>query len=200
MKRTGRSLSTAFLSLVLLLSAVSALGAPPPAMACSCMQPEPMAAYRGDPLKLVFLGTIARAGPGGVDVAIERWFQGGFATMVRLDGETFGDQSAACQVRLPDVGTSWVFVAFIPEPGGEPQVNLCTPHALRFTMEGQVMFDEIVATFGEGAVAGGPSPGPETESAPDVLMVGASVAAAALAGLALFGVAAALARRRGTGD
>jgi hypothetical protein len=196
MKRTCRSLRTAVLPLVVLLSVFVA---PPPAMACSCVQPEPMAAYRGDPLKLVFLGTIASAGPGGVEVAVERWFQGGFAPVVRLDGEMFGDQSAACQIRMPEVGTSWVFVAFIPEPGGEPQANLCTPHALRFTIEGQVMLNEILATFGQGAAAGGPSPGPDIEPSPDVLVAGATVAAAALAGLALLGVAAALARRRRAG-
>lgn len=191
--RTRRSLLNAALPFALLLAAFAA---PPPMRACSCIQPEPMAAYRGDPLKLVFVGTIASAGPEGVEVAVERWFQGASAAVVRFAGEMFGDQSAACQTPLPPVGSRWIYVAFIANPGEQPQVNLCTPHARLDTPEGQTMTNEALAAFGSGAPPVGEPPGPAVEATPAWLGPAAAVGIAALLGLVVFGAVTALGRRR----
>jgi hypothetical protein len=158
-----------------------------------------MAAYRGDPLKLVFMGTIANAGPGGVDIAVERWFQGASAAVLRLAGDMFGEQSAACQTPVPPVGSRWIYVAFIPNPGQQPQINLCTPHARLDTLEGQAMALEVMAAFGPGAPPIGTSPGPDVEPTPDLLGPAAAIGAAVLLGLVVFGAVLAVGRRRRTG-
>jgi hypothetical protein len=191
--RNRRSLLTAVLPLALLLAAFAA---PPPMRACSCIQPEPMAAYRGDPLKLVFIGTIASAGPAGVEVAVERWFQGASAASVRLAGEMFGDGGASCQTPMPPVGSRWIYVAFIANPGEQPQVNLCTPHARLDTPEGQTMTNEALATFGPGAPPVGEPPGPEVQSTPDLFGPAVAVGMAVLLGLAVFGAVAVIGRWR----
>lgn len=195
--RTRRSLLTAVLPLILLLAAFAA---PPPIRACSCMQPEPMAAYRGDPLKLVFVGTIASAGPAGVEVAVERWFQGASAAVVRLAGEMFGDGGASCQTPLPPVGSRWIYVAYIANPGEQPQVNLCTPHARMDTPEGEAMTKEALAAFGSGAPPVGPPAGPEVEPTPPLLGPAIALGGAALLGVVLFGAVAVIGRRRRAGS
>lgn len=194
--RIRRSLLTAVLPLTFLLGAFAA---PLPVRACSCMQPEPMAAYRGDPLKLVFVGTIASAGPAGVEVAVERWFQGASAAIVRFASEMFGDQSAACQTPLPPVGSRWIYVAYIGNPGEQPQVNLCTPHARMDTPEGEAMATEALAAFGSGAPPVGPPAGPEVEPTPPLLGPAVALGGAALLGLIVFGAVVAVGRRRRTG-
>ena len=195
--RNRRSLLTAVLPLVLLLVAFAA---PAPIRACSCIQPEPMAAYRGDPLKLVFVGTIATAGPAGVEVTVERWFQGASAAVVRFAGEMFGPESAGCQTPLPPVGSRWIYVAFIANPGEQPQVNLCTPHARLDTPEGQTMTNEALAAFGSGAPPVGEPAGPAVEPTPTWLGPAAAVGLAILLGLLVFGGIAVASRRRRTGS
>ncbi|MEX2011063.1 MAG: hypothetical protein WEF51_02375 [Chloroflexota bacterium] len=194
--RIRRSLLTAVLPLTLLLAAFAA---PPPMRACSCIQPEPMAAYRGDPLKLVFVGTITASGPAGVEVAVERWFQGASAAVVRLAGEMFGEQSAGCQTPLPPVGSRWIYVAFIANPGEQPQVNLCTPHARLDTPEGQSMTNDALAAFGSGAPPVGPPEDPEVEAMPAWLGPAAAVGMAVVLGLVVFGAVVAVGRRRRVG-
>jgi hypothetical protein len=146
MRRLGR------LSLVLAVSLWSATAWAIPAAACSCMAFEGMKVFAGDPLKQIFSGTITASGQDGAVVAVERWFQGTGEPTVRLAGE-FGNQSAACQVMPPPVGSRWLYVAFIPKVGDPAQVNLCTPQGrldhggdpTGFEMEA-----EAIAVFGAG--------------------------------------------------
>jgi hypothetical protein len=165
-RRLGR------LSLVLAVSLWSATAWAVPAAACSCVGFEGMKAYAGDPLKQVFSGTITASGRDGALVAVDRWFQGTGEATVMLAGE-FGDQSAACQVMPPPVGSRWLYVAFIPKAGDPAQVNLCTPQGrldhggdpTGFEMEA-----EAIAVFGAGQ---DPSP-IETEPQPPQVTPGIS--------------------------
>jgi hypothetical protein len=176
---------------------------PGTAVACSCIAPEPMAAYVGDASKVVASGTILPTGQPAVDVAVDRWFQGPGGPVLRLSPDGFSDQGggADCRVPYPAAGSSWIFVAFVANAGEPPQVNLCTPQARLDTPEGQAMLDDAIATFGEG-VAANPSPGPAGDpvsavgdavggALPVVLAVGAI-------GLVFAGVAIVLRRSGGT--
>jgi hypothetical protein len=193
-RRVGR------LFLVMALSLWSATAWALPAAACSCMAFEGMKAYVGDPLKQIFTGTITASGQDGALVAVDRWFQGTGEATVRLAGG-FGNQSAACQVMPPPVGSRWLYVAFIPNPGDPPQVNLCTPQA-RLGAAGAAVVEmerEAIAVFGAGLA---PSIEPHepppavvpTAVAQDMIpMIAAGIGATVML---LFGGLALLARRR----
>ena len=117
------------------------------ALACSCVQPQPMAGYAGEPNAIVFAGSIA-PGTERVVVRVETWFKGGPDPLVELDASAFGTHEESCQVGRPAAGSRWIFVAFIPEPGADPQVNLCTPHALLDSPDGRAMLADARAVFG----------------------------------------------------
>jgi hypothetical protein len=128
------------------------LGYAAPVAACSCVQPQPMAAYRGDPSQTIFTGIVQPPDAKGVPVTVTRWFQGqGGAAIVWLDAGSFGADGASCGTPLPPAGSEWIFVSYRTETGGLG-VNLCTPHAPASAAEGQALFADAVATFGEGQV------------------------------------------------
>jgi hypothetical protein len=125
-----------------------------PVAACSCMGPEPMAAYVGSPERAIFSGTVQAPEPVGTPVVVTRWFQGeGAAGIVWIKGE-WGQDGASCGTPLPPAGTEWIFVASRFE--GELAVNLCTPHAAVGSDAGAAMLADAIATFGDG---GGAPPG-----------------------------------------
>jgi hypothetical protein len=121
---------------------------------------------------------------------------------VALAADGFGDQSAACQEPWPPVGSHWIWIAFIPEPGQAPQVNLCTPKAQIGTPEGEAMLAEVGEVFGPGrsappvleGTAGSPAITPEPSLDARVLLL--PLAAAAGVGVVLFGAVYALGRSR----
>lgn len=127
-----------------------------PAMACSCVGPQPMAAYAGDPAQVIFTGVVQPPDGRGVPVKVSRWFQGmDPAQVVWLDHASFGLDGvvSSCGTALPPAGAEWIFVAWKSE-GSELSVNLCTPHAAASDPAGQAMFKDAIATFGEGIVPG----------------------------------------------
>jgi hypothetical protein len=126
-----------------------------PAFACSCVQPQPMAAYgTGD--YAVFSGTTGPSDARGVPVRIARWFSGpGPAPVIYLAASSFGD-SAACGTQLPRAGTDWIWVASI-QAGGDPLTGLCDPHGQIGTQEGDALFADAVTAYGGVAV---PDPPP----------------------------------------
>ena len=148
-----------------LLSALFALGfllaTAIPAAACSCIAPQPMAAYAGDPTQVVFTGVVMSPDARGVPVQVTHWFQGNDpAAIVWLDRSGFGADGASCGTAMPPVGAEWIFVSYKAETG-DLGVNLCTPHAAASDATGQAMYKDAVATFGEGitvADPGGSSP------------------------------------------
>ena len=57
---------------------------------------------------------------------------------------------------MPPVGAEWIFVAYKAETG-DLGVNLCTPHAAASDPTGQAMYNDAVATFGDGIVVADPA-------------------------------------------
>jgi len=157
--RAGALIVAATLALgILLWTAV-------PAVACSCMGPQPMAAYRGDPTQAIFTGVVQAPEARGVPVRVTRWFQGPSPDpLVWLDGRGFGVDGASCGTPLPPAGTEWIFVAYRTETG-QLGVHLCTPHAAASDATGQAMFADAVATFGQGLVMD-PVPAPTPTTSP----------------------------------
>lgn len=137
-----------------------------PVAACSCMGPEPMAAYAGSPERVIFSGTVQGPDARGNPVVVTRWFQGeGAAGIVWIKGEWGGD-GASCGTTMPPAGTEWIFVASRFE--GELGVNLCTPHAAVASEAGAAMLADAIATFGDGGGAPpGESPPPEAPAQPE---------------------------------
>jgi hypothetical protein len=158
-----------------------------------------MADYRGDSSHMVLMGRVASVAPTGVDVQVERWYQGPGGATVSFGPDGFGDQGAACQDPWPAVGSRWIWVAWVPELGARPQTNLCTPKAAIESPEGEAMLASIVRAFGTGTPVEPPSEtAPEPPPAPPAgeLALVAIIAAVTLAPLALFGAVILLARRR----
>ena len=191
----------------ILLSAIIAggflLGTAIPAAACSCVGPQPMSAYAGDPDQVVFSGIVQPPDDRGVPVRVTHWFQGpDVNALVWLDRDGFGADGASCGTVLPPAGTEWIFVAYRTD-GRELGVNLCTPHAPASEAEGQAMFADAVATFGERVVLD-PVPDSPTATPPTTTPAasdGSSLPVPLLIALATFvaGLAAAVALILGRG-
>ncbi len=194
--RTARPITAA-------ISALFALGfllaTAVPAVACSCVGPQPMSAYAGDPNQVVFTGVVMPPDGRGVPVQVTRWFQGSDpAASVWLDRSGFEADGASCGTAMPPIGAEWIFVSWKSEEG-QLTVNLCTPHASASDPTGQAMFKDAIATFGEGITPADPNAGTTTESgglpALPVLAGGAVVL------MLVFGVAAVmLLARSGRGE
>ncbi len=159
--RHHRERLMAFLAAVALAAGILVATAVP-AVACSCVEPQPMAAYAGDADSIIFTGIVQPPDAGGVPVRVTRWFQGpDRSAFVRLAGAGFGADGASCGTPLPAAGTEWIFVAYRSPDGPELGVNLCTPHASAASAEGRAMFVDAIGTFGEGFVVD-PVPSPPT--------------------------------------
>jgi hypothetical protein len=147
---------TSLLALVALLSTGLWLTAAGPTFACSCVAPEPLAAYSTTDYA-IFSGTTGPSDARGVPVRVENWFSGpGPAPIVYLAASSFGD-SASCGTNLPAAGTDWIWVAYLPEDGGDPGTGLCNPHAQLGTPEGDAMLADAISTFGGGPTTDPPA-------------------------------------------
>ena len=165
--------------------------------ACSCAAPGPMAEYDGAG-NAVFSGTAGPLDGRGVPVRVATWYHGaGAAPLVYLAKAGFGD-SASCGTTVPTAGTSWIWVTWLPEGGGDPQSGLCSPSAQLGTPEGDAMVADATATFGGAPPDGAELDPPGAVTGPTVPADAAvPVLVATLAvGVALLVVVAALARRR----
>lgn len=153
---------TSLLVLVALLSTGLWLTAAGPTFACSCVAPEPLAAYATKDYA-IFSGTTGPSDARGVPVRVATWFSGsGPAAIVYLSARSFGD-SAGCGTNLPAPGTAWIWVAWLPEDGGDLGTGLCNPHAQLGTPEGDAMLADAISTYG-GVMTTEP-PGAPTGSA-----------------------------------
>lgn len=154
-------LSIAFLSMALWLTAAA------PTLACSCVQPEPMAAY-GTADNAIFAGTAGPSDARGVPVRVATWFYGrDAAPIVYLSAQSFGD-SASCGTSAPPAGSAWIWVAFLPEGGGDPITGLCSPHGQLDTPEGDALLKDATATYGGTAPPGSTATDPPGAAPPDI--------------------------------
>lgn len=215
MGRTIIRLRAATGSFILAAALLLGLGTAIPRVvsACSCVGPQPLAAYAG-PDTVIFSGTVVGEDVDGVRVGVERWFSGsGAAAVVLIEGD-FGN-GASCGVgSRPAAGTRWLWVAFRPPAeglanpidAGAVQINICQPFADLATPAGAALLEEAMATFGEGAPVPVPadiaSPGtveetpapaaPATPATTPVVDAGVpreTVAAVAVGGVLVLGVA-----------
>jgi hypothetical protein len=185
--------SIAFLSMALWLTAAR------PAFACSCVQPEPMAAY-GTADHAIFAGTAGPSDARGVPVRVATWFYGRNAVpIVYLSAQSFSD-SSSCGTSIPPAGSAWIWVTFLPEGGGDPATGLCSPHGQLGTPEGDALLKDATATYGGIAPPGSTASDPP-EAAPQSPAVPAEAGVPILLGTVGLGLAllvgvVLLARRR----
>ncbi len=151
-RRLASLVSVAFLSSLLWLTAAA------PTFACSCVQPEPMAAYATAD-NAVFSGTAGPSDARGVPVRVAQWFSGpGAAAIVYLSAGSFSGESS-CGTSAPAAGTQWIWVTFVGERG-DLMTGLCNPHGQLGTPEGDALLADATTTFG------GVTPPGATESDP----------------------------------
>ena len=193
-RRIASLLSVVFLSTALWLTAAG------PTLACSCVQPGPMADYATAD-HAIFAGTAGPSDARGVPVRVAQWFSGkGAAPLVYLSAQSFTGE-ASCGTSLPPAGTDWIWVTFLPEGGGDPVTGLCSPHGQLGTAEGDELLADATATFGGTAPSGaGPTePGdaaPGSPAVPEEAGVPILLGTVGLA-LALLGTVVLLAQRPG---
>ncbi len=134
-RRLASLLSLAFLSTALWLTSAG------PTFACSCAQPEPMAAYATADYA-IFAGTAGPSDARGVPVRVAQWFSGkGAAPLVYLSAQSFTGE-ASCGISLPPAGTNWIWVTFLADGGRDPSTGLCNPHGQLGTPEGDALLAE----------------------------------------------------------
>lgn len=175
---------------------VFGLANPKGAAACSCVPPQPMAAYAADPNVVVLTGTVVAVDQNQQGTfRIERWYKG---TSIAVDVPIQGGDGDACGIGL-SVGTHVVMVAFIGDNVLHP--SICSPWGDLSTPEGRELEDQAIRAFGAGTSPGrhaGELPGLQPGGPPDevsvpwiVVVAGAGVAIT----LALFLASRMIARR-----
>jgi hypothetical protein len=173
-----RALFASGASLLLAVGLLLGFGTAVPrvAMACSCIGPQPLDAYAGEET-VIMAGEVVGPDEGGIRFAVENWFSGTEpAELVRIAGDW--ENGGMCGLGfVPAEGTRWVGVAWRP-PSDDPlaeldanqnlQVSICQPFMDLDTPEGQALFEEAVAAFGDGGGAppGAPQTPPPAESPP----------------------------------
>ena len=160
------------------LSALAGLVDPTSTYACSCVQPRPIAEYRGNPEYAVLVGRVASidANQRG-SFAVEQWFQGGSDPIVPVQG----GQGADCGLPLA-TGQHLVLVAFVES--GIVHAGVCSPAGDLNTPDGQALAREVVAAFGPGVAVGGDDP-PAAGGLPVGILVGVGALAALVIGVML---------------
>jgi hypothetical protein len=178
------------------------LVAPPCVVACSCMEPRPVAEYAAEPGAAIFVGRAGATAGDAILFAVERWYRGaGAAPVVML----IPGDSAMCGIAISP-GDRMVMVAYRTDDG-RFRPSLCSPHARVDSPEGAKLLAEANTAFGAGAVpvpgetptppGGGPgsgTPGGGTSGPGPWLLMGA-----AAAGLVALGVGLLFAARRRPG-
>lgn len=181
----------------------------PPVVACSCIGPQPMAAYVGDETVAVFTGVMEPRDDRGFPATVTRWFQGGglLDSRVWFDVGGFNVQPgvvSSCGIDPLPAGSQWIFVAYRIEGSNNFGTGLCSPHAPLAAAEGRAMLADAERTFVGAPVAPTATDPPRTsDPAGSGAVLDATVpiviALVAAAGV-LLGVFAVVGRRRGPGS
>ena len=160
------------------LSSLAGFVDPGSTYACSCIQPRPIAEYRGDPDYAILVGRVASvdANQRG-SFAVEQWFQGGSNPIVPVQG----GQGADCGLPLA-TGQHLVLVAFVES--GVVHAGICSPSGDLNTPEGQALAREVVTAFGPGVTVGGDDP-PDKGGLPIGMLVGLGALGALVIGVML---------------
>lgn len=167
---------------------------PGPVLACSCVEPQPLAEIAATENVAVVAGTVGQALPDRTPLGIDTWFHGANPSdAVWLN--TGSQMISSCDIGM-SAGQRWLLVLY-PADTGMYSAGLCSPHAMLGTPEGEALFEEAAAVFGAGQPI--PSPSPEPPASIDaspwlggIAWVGGAVGAALL----LFGALFLLARRK----
>jgi hypothetical protein len=185
------------MALVLLTASLvaQALEAPIRVSACSCVAPMPtLAELAREPGTSIILASVGQALPDRTPLVIEGWFHGpAESDVIWIRGGA--NMGTSCDVFL-DAGSSYVLVLYRGEDGLY-STNSCTPSGQIGTEAGDHLVAEAMAIFGTAKAP--PSPEPEPAAPVDLAPWTGGlvwVAAAAGAGIMLFGLIALLARRR----
>jgi hypothetical protein len=155
-----RSLATTLAALLLAVGLSLATGVviPHVAVACSCIGPQPLAAYAGEET-VIFAGEIVSDDSEGLLIDVEQWFSGDGAAPVQLIAGDFGN-GASCGIGMrPAVGSRWLVVAWRPPDGSllpdlpvtPVSISICQPFLDLDTPEGAALLAEAMDTFGDGA-------------------------------------------------
>jgi hypothetical protein len=190
--RSHARLLLAALALAFVLPLVLA----PPATACSCMEQQPLEVYAREPQSAIFSGSVAGRDARGVRVNVDAWFAGqGLAPIVWIAGD-FGN-GASCGVGSePAPGSRWLWVAWRPDPGADPVINICQPTGDLATPEGQALLAEAQRAFGTGSLPPGEAPPGESPDDTAPLLMGAAALGVLAAGVVLVGGVVLVDRRR----
>ncbi len=195
-RASGRPARLLAAGLALALAFLVQHAVPQAAIACSCIGPQPLEAYAGQPGTVILAGHVEDVDQRGAIVAVDRWFAGGRSDAFVVISGDFGN-GASCGVgAVPNVDSQWIWVAFAGD-GGDLRISICQPTADLATPEGQKLLAGAVATFGDVPGPSLPAPtAPPDPAAPvdptPYLAAGGTVAL----GLLILGGAALLGRRR----
>jgi len=152
------------------LTAASSLAAPTCAYACSCIPPEAIADYRGQPDVVILAGTVATIGSDQRGTfAVERWFQGGTAAVVPIRG----GQGADCGLPL-SAGQRLIFVGDVED--GVIKAGICLPSGDLSTPEGQALARDAAAAYGGGVEPTG-SPPSQGDGSPSIILIAVGIGA-----------------------
>ena len=177
---------------VFVLVALSA-AAPPCALACSCMQPPPLAQAAAEPGAIVASGRVGPAVAGGFSFAVERWFNGSEPTTTFTARAGNG---ADCWLPLA-TGDHLVAVWQREEDGGLA-ASICSRFGRLDDPDGQALLAEAEELFGPGMIATPEepaSPSPTDDDLPAAIPGGMYVGGAVLAGIGVLGLVTLLGRR-----
>ena len=195
--RSRRSL----LGLALALGLGLQLALVPPVAACSCMGPQPMAAYAGDDANVILAGVLEPRDARGYPVTVTQWFKGGDFLTPRIwfDAAGFSGNDGMCGIDPLPAGGQWIFVTYRIEGSENFGMGLCSPHAPLAAPEGQAMLADAIRTFGGTPIqpnATDPPIAPVPTSSDDTaVLIPILIALIAAAGVVL-GVFAVVGRRR----
>jgi hypothetical protein len=196
-----RKIAPLLAALVLAVGIVG--GLPQRCVACSCMQPLPLAeASAQSPDLAIFVGTVTGLQP---DAAT-----GGGLAMIEIEGTFRGPalppaivarsgNGADCGLPVT-VGERRLFTARVDEQGTWSP-GICDPQALLGTPDGDAVLAEAEAAFGPLQDTASPPPlvSPESDSAgPDPVVAGVAVAAGLILATVVIGGVVTIIRRRRT--
>jgi hypothetical protein len=200
--RRALPLATALL-LAFAAYAFQAVQLPGRALACYCMQQTSLAEVDLADQVTIVVGTVGAALPDRTVIGVDTWFHGPFPTnVVWVMGGT--NSSSSCDARIT-AGERRVLILYggprAPGANGLYSTSSCAPSGVAGTPEGDALFAEAVAAFGDPLAP--PSPDPQLDSPMNLspLLGEGLVWAGVSSGIGLLLLAAAVfaARRRPAG-